>query len=94
MKVRPFMVVVMDAQGVTHDYVFKARRRRHAEREARECVAQSEWATTLVGITPIVDDNTRARRRRLLALGAFTLAFSGITITSMMIIGLSLEGAI
>jgi hypothetical protein len=44
-------VVVMDAQGVTHDYVFKARSARHAEREARECISQNEWATTLIEIS-------------------------------------------
>jgi hypothetical protein len=92
MKIRPYMAVVMDAKGVTHDYVFKARSRRHAEREARECVAQSGCATTLVGLTPIVEYTRRARRRRLLAVAAF--AISGISITSMMFMGLSLGGAI
>jgi hypothetical protein len=91
-KVRPFIVVVMDGEGVTHDYVFKARSARHAEREARECMAQSERTTTLVGITPIVDHRRRARRRRLLAVATF--AVSGITITLMTVIELGLERAI
>jgi hypothetical protein len=92
MKERPFIVVVTDARGVTHDYVLKARNAKHAEREARECMAQSEWATTLVGITPIVDYTGPARLRRLLAVATF--AVSGIAITLMMFVGLSLEGAI
>ena len=92
MKIRPYMAVVMDTEGVTHDYVFKTRSRRHAELEARECVAQSGCATTLVGITPLVGYTSRPRRRRLLAVAAF--AISGISITSMMFIGLSLGGAI
>ena len=91
MKVKPFMVVVMDAEGVTNNYIFKARNRRHAERDARECVAQSDRGTTLVGVTPMVDYTRRAGRRRLLAVATF--AVSGTTIAAM-IIGLSLEGAI
>jgi hypothetical protein len=88
-KIWPYVVVVVDAEGRTHDYLFKARSRRHAEREARECVAQSEWATSLVRITPMVD-YTR-RRRRMLAVAAF--AISGISMTWAMFIGLSLQGA-
>jgi hypothetical protein len=94
MKVRPFIAVVMDAEGITHDYVFKASDARHAEREARECLAQSERATTLVGITPMADDRRRGRSRRLLALGTFVFVVSGATIAAMLIIGLSLEGAL
>ena len=91
MKARPFIVVVMDARGVTHDYVFKARNARHAEREARECMAQNEWATTLIEIIPIVDHTRPARLRRLLAVATF--AVSGITITLITFIGVSLERA-
>ena len=87
------MVVVMDAEGVRHGYLFEARSRRQAKHDARAWVALSGWAT-LVGITPIVDERSRATGRRLLAVGALTFALSTITIASAMLIGLSLEGAI
>lgn len=93
MKVRPFMVVVMDPEGVRHGYLFEARSRRQAEHDAREWVAVSGWAT-LVGVTPIVDEGSRPTGRRLLAVAALTFAISTTTIASTMLIGLSLEGAI
>jgi hypothetical protein len=93
MKVRPFIVVVVDAEGATHDYVFKARSGRQAKRDAREWVERSAWATALLSVTAMVD-RTRARRRRLLAFGTLTFVVAGTTITSMMFIGLSLQGLI
>ena len=94
MKDGAFIVEVMDAEGATYKYVFKARSRRHVKREAREWVARSEWATTLIGIKPEAHYTSPATSRSLLAVAGVTLAVAGVTIFAMMIIGLSLEGAI
>jgi len=97
MKMRPFkryVATVMDAEGVTYQYVFTATSRRRAKREAREWVSRTEWGATLVRITRVVDPGLDAKGLRLLVVAGFTLVMSGITITAMMIIGLSLEGAL
>jgi hypothetical protein len=94
MKEKPFRMVVMDAEGGTHSYHFKARSGRHAKREACEWVARVEWATSLVEVTPVVEHRRWTRSHRLLALGTLTFVVSGATIAAMMIIGLSLEGAL
>jgi hypothetical protein len=93
---RPFVVAVMDAEGVTHDYVFMARSRRHATRQAREWLPRSESATALAGIPPLVeiDDRSGTRGRRLLAVAGVTFAVSGVTITATMILALKLEGTL
>jgi hypothetical protein len=84
-------MVVMDAEGVTHPYFLKARSLRHAKRQAREWVARTEWAKTVVWVKPAVDGSSP---RGLLAVAGLTFVVSGIAITAAMIIGLSLEGAL
>jgi hypothetical protein len=94
MKERSFMVLVMDDEGVTHEFFFWARSGRHARRAARRWMAHVEWAKTIVGVTPMDGHAQRASGRRLLAVGAFTFAASGVTIAAMMILALSLQGAL
>jgi hypothetical protein len=56
-------------------------------------VARQDWAT-FVGIEPAEEPRLGARRsRRLLAVAGVTFAVSGLTVTTMVIIGLGLEGA-
>lgn len=95
-RLKSYIAKVADAEGVTSQYVFTTRSRRRAEHEAREWVRQCQWDATLVGITRAVDHRgaRRASARRLLLVAGFTLALSGLTITAMMVIGLSLEGAL
>lgn len=93
-RFKRYIGAVMDAEGVTYHYVFTARSRRRAKREAREWVTQTEWGATLVGITPVVEQGLGAQGLRLLVVTGFTLVVSGTTIAAMMIIGLSLEGAL
>lgn len=109
-RLRPFIVAVTDAEGVRHEYVFKAKSRRHATHRARAWVRRLEWDATLVEVTPMVNIDreyalkaksrrhaTRrsgARGRRLLAVAGVTFAVSGITIAATMILALSLEGAL
>jgi hypothetical protein len=88
------MVVVMDAEGVTHDCFFWARSRRRARRAARLWMAHVEWATTIVAVTPMVGSRERPTRRRLLAVGVVTFAVAAPIITAAMIIGWRVEGAI
>jgi len=93
MKPRPlkcYIAEVMDGEGMTYEYVCMARNRRHAADEAGDSVKQ--WGATLVGITPAVD--RRSERRRLFVLAGTTLTVGAITMSAMMIIGLSLEGAL
>ena len=87
---KPYIAAVRDGEGFTHEYVCMARNRRHAAEDARESVKQ--WGATLVGIRPAID--RRSERRRLLVLAGATLTIGAITISAMMIIGLSLEGAL
>ncbi|MBA3380561.1 MAG: hypothetical protein H0T97_01660 [Actinobacteria bacterium] len=97
MRVRPFkryVAAVTDAEGVIYQYVFTATSRRRARREAREWASRTEWGATLVRITRLVDPGLDAKGLRLLAVAGFTLVVSGTTISAMMIIGLSLEGAL
>ncbi len=56
-------------------------------------MTRTEWGATFVGIKP-VDQGLGAKGLRLLIVAGFTLVASGTTITAMMIIGLSLEGAL
>jgi hypothetical protein len=95
-KVRPFKayrVVVADDEGITHEYVFTARSRRGVKQDARDWVAATDWAATLVRIT-LIDGGFEAKAFRLLAVAGVTLVVSGTLITTMMVIGLSLEGAL
>jgi hypothetical protein len=94
MWVKRYIAVVADTEGLTSRYVFTARSRRGAKREAREWAARTDWGATLVEINPVVDQGLGARGHRLLVVAGYTLVVSGTTITAMMIIGLSLEGAL
>jgi hypothetical protein len=91
--IKAFRVAVMDAEGAVYEYVITARSRRDAMRQAREWVARSDWATAVVGVPPIYDRN-RATGRRLVVVAGVTLAAAGSTIAAMMILALSLEGAL
>jgi hypothetical protein len=86
----------MDAEGATYDFIFMAKSRRHATRQARAWMTRLEWVATLVEITPMlkVDQRGAVRGRRLLAVAGVTFAVSGITIAGTMILALSLEGAL
>jgi hypothetical protein len=95
MRLTRYMATVVDPEGCTHNYVFEARTRRGARRQAREWVAMTNWGATFVGIERAFSGGQRpgARGRRLLAIAGVTFVVSGITISAMMIVGLSLEGA-
>lgn len=84
----------MDAEGITHDYVFKARSHRHAKRDVHDWLARTEWAETLVEITPIAQSRRGTPRRRRVAIAAATFALSGITIIAMIVVALNLESAL
>jgi hypothetical protein len=94
MRIKRYIATVVDAEGVVSQYVFTARSRRGAKRQAREWVARTDWGATFVGIKPVVDDGWAAKGLRLLIVAGLTLVASGTTITAMMILGLSLEGAL
>jgi hypothetical protein len=84
-------MAVVDAEGVTHQYVLKARSLRHAKRQARAWMRRTEWSTTLVWVRPA---SQQGSARRLLAVAGVTFVVAGLTITAAMIVGLSLEGAL
>jgi hypothetical protein len=92
MRAKPFFARVADPNGAVSVYRFDARTRRGARRQAREWVARRDCAATFVGIEP--DWTRRARNRRLLAFAGVTFVVASITITGLMIIGLTLEGAL
>jgi len=94
MWVKRYIAIVADTEGRTSRYVFTARSRRGARREARAWATRTEWGATLVAIKPVVDPGLAAKGHRLLVVAGFTLVVSGTTITAMMIVGLSLEGAL
>ena len=94
MKVKPFIAVIADADGQTHEYLFEATTRRRVRRDVREWCKRTEWETTIVAIEPAAVHRSEARDHRLLRLAGITFAVSGITITIAMIVGLSLEGAL
>ena len=77
----------MNAEGATHEYGFKATNRRDATRQAREWVARTEWATSLVGVYRPIE-----KSRRLLVVAGVTFATAGTTIAAAMIVELSVEG--
>ena len=84
-------MAVMDAEGVTHQYILKARSLRHANRLAREWVTRTKWSATLVSVRPEIQ---QGGARRLLAVAGATFVVGGLTITAAMIVVLSLEGAV
>ena len=94
MRPNQYIAVVADREGATSVYVFEARTRRGAKRQAREWVARTDWGATFVGIQRVVPHAREARGRRLLAIAGITFAAGGIMISTAMIIGLSLEGAL
>jgi hypothetical protein len=94
MRPRAYIAKVADPEGATHEYRFDARTRRGARRQAREWVACTDWDATLVGIEREVNPRWGARHRRLLAVAGVTFVASGIAISAIMIIGLSLEGGL
>jgi hypothetical protein len=83
-------MAVTDAEGVTHQYVLKARSLRYAKRQAREWVKRAEWTATLAWVRPA---GHQGSARRLLAVAGATFVVSGLAISAAMIVGLSLEGA-
>lgn len=93
MRMKPFIAVIADAEGGTHEYLFQATTRRRVKRDVREWVKRTDWGATIVAIEPAVEHRREARGRRLLRVTG-TFAVSGITITTMMIVGLSLKGAL
>ncbi|CAN5300701.1 hypothetical protein BH18ACT14_BH18ACT14_16360 [soil metagenome] len=90
-RFRNYIAVVVDAEGVSYQYLSTADSRKHAENEARESLEQS--GATLVSITPVEDGPVKTSRR-LMRVVAITVAASGVTIGAVMIIGLSAEGAL
>jgi len=90
-RFRNYIAVVVDAEGVSYQYLSTADSRKHAENEARESLEQS--GATLVSITPVGDGPVKTSRR-LVRVVAITVAASGVTIGTIMIIGLSAEGAL
>ena len=93
MRLKGYIAVVADAEGAISTYRFDARTRRGAKRQAREWVARTDWAATFIGIERPVQHRSGTKGRRLLAIGGITFAAAGIAISTLMIIGLSLEGA-
>jgi hypothetical protein len=86
----PFVMTVRGADGGTHRYYVRAKNLRHAKRDAREWVVQTEWCESLVDVSPVYDSS----QRRLLAVAATTFVVSGIAITAAMVIALSIQGAL
>jgi len=94
MSVRPlnrYTVIFADPKGATYEYTFSARSRRRVKADAREWATQTEWDATLVRVNLVVEDTVR---RRLLVVAGVTFATAATMIAAMMIIGLSLEGAL
>jgi hypothetical protein len=94
MRLKPYIATVVDPEGDTHQYLFDARTLRGARRQAREWVARTDWGASFVGIEPGIGSRRHARHRRLMAVAGVTLVVSGTTIAALMLIGLSLEGAL
>lgn len=97
MKLRPFTAELVDAEGVTYDYAVEARTRRGAERKMRRWVAEEEeWGSnwTLKGFKVSTGNRRIERARRLLVVAGVTFGVAGPTIAAVMLIGLSLEGAL
>ena len=92
MRMKPFIAVIADAEGGTYEYLFQAKTRRRVKRDVREWVKRTDSGATIVAIEPAVEHRWGARGRRLLRV-AGTFAVCAITIT-MMIVGLSLKGAL
>jgi len=91
--VKAHLVEIADAEGVISGYCFKARSRRRAERDAREWAQRQDWGATFVGIAS-GEERTWVGGRRLLAVAGVTVAVWGLTIATVLIIGLRLEGAL
>jgi hypothetical protein len=94
MRERPFIALISDADGVTGEYVFTATTRRRVKRDVREWCERTDWGATIVAIKPAVASGSGARGHRLLRVAGITFAVSGITIAALMIVGLTLEGAV
>ena len=94
MRVQRYIAVIADAHGTTGAYVFRARTRRRAKRDAREWCERTDWGATIVSIKAARVPEPRSAGGRLLRVAGITFAASGITIAGMMVIGLSLEGAL
>ncbi|MFO7572411.1 MAG: hypothetical protein R6W48_07410 [Gaiellaceae bacterium] len=94
MRVRPFIAFIADAEGNISEHLFQATTRRRVKRDVRAWVERTDWGATIVAIEPAVVRGREARDRRLLRVAGITFAVSGLTITTMMVIGLSLEGGL
>jgi hypothetical protein len=77
-------IAVVDAGGVTYEYVIHAGRHIDAEKEAREAAGQQ--GTTLVEIRPAIEWRGRTRRRQGIVLGVT------IALTALLIVRESLGG--
>jgi hypothetical protein len=94
MRAKPFIARIADAEGTTGEYVFRARTRRRAKRDVREWCTRTDWEATIVSINRGRSPGKRARGHRLLRVAGVTFAVSGVTIATLMIVGLTLEGAL
>jgi hypothetical protein len=92
-RLRGYIAVVADAEGAISTYRFDARTRRGAERQARQWVTRTDWPATFIRIERPVQHPRATRGRRLLAIGGIRFVTAGFAISTLMIIGLSLEGA-
>lgn len=81
-RLKDYIAVVEDTDGVTYRYVTFGRDRREAEKDARESAGRS--GATLVGIKPVMDQRQAARRRQRLA--AITIAVTAIMVTTTVIV--------
>ena len=85
-RVKQYVVSVMDAQGVTHEYFYWHTSRRRVKAEAAR-----NWED---GFVKCRQARQRASGRRLLTVAGTTFAVGGVTIAAAMAIALSLQGAI
>ena len=94
MREKPFIVLISDAEGMSGEYIFKAKTRRRVNRDVREWCKRSDWGATVVAIRPAVVSGGGARGHRLLRVAGITFAVCGVTIAATMIVGLMVEGAL
>lgn len=83
-RLKNYIAVVEDTDGVTYQYLTFARRPQEAEREARESAGRA--GATLVRIKPAIDRRHAARRRQWLA-AAIALTVTAVTISAIVIAG-------
>ena len=82
-RLKDYIAVVEDTDGVTYRYVTFGRDRQEAEKEARESAGRS--GATLVGIKPVMDRRQAMRRRQRLA-AALAIAVTAIMVTTIVLV--------